>query len=188
VVREILTAASAIAGVLDVAVGAVLLLAPGVLRAGGRGRRWLLELDLIALLDSRLTIERPLYRHHRVFGAVVIAGALSCFAVLWALQRQSALAGALFGSAGTWGGWAAILAAWALAAFALGIGVFALIRPSALKKIEAAANRWIEPIPSTGRPEAPAGYGVISRFVLRMPRLTGLLLLASGLGCILLLD
>ena len=183
-----MTATSAIASVLGVAAGAVLLRAPGVLRAGGRWRRWLLELDLVALLDLRRTIERPLYRHHRVFGAVVIAGAVSCFAALWALERKPALAGALFESAGTWGGWAAILAAWALAAFALGIGVFVLIRPSALKKLEAAANRWIEPILSTGRPEAPAGYGVISRFVLRMPRLTGLLLLASGLGCIMLLD
>jgi hypothetical protein len=188
VVREILTATSATAGVLDLAVGAVLLLAPEVLRADGRWRRWLLEIDLTAPLDRRRTVERPLYRHHRAFGAAVIAGALVSLATLWELRNDPLMTGVFPEILGAWGGWAMILAAWMLTAFALGIGVFVLIRPSALKKMETAANRWIEPFQTADRPGGPAVYGVIGGFVLRLPRLAGLLLLASGLACLILLD
>jgi hypothetical protein len=181
-----LTASSAMAEVLGLAVGAVLLLAPGVLRAGGRWRRWLLEIDLMVLLDRRRAVERYLYRHHYALGAAVIVGALASLVTLWALRDDPLVTGVLSGILGAWGARVVIITSWALAMFALGIGVFVLIRPSALKKMEAAANRWIEPFPSAGRPGAPAGYSVISRFVLRLPRLTGLLLLASGLGCIML--
>jgi hypothetical protein len=181
-----LTASSAMAEVLGLAVGAVLLLAPGVLRAGGRWRRWLLEIDLVPLLDRPRTVERPLYRHHYAFGAAVIVGALASLATLWELRDYPLVTAMLSGILGAWGARVAILMTWASAVFALGIGVLVLIRPSALKKMEAAANRWIEPFASTGRLGIPAGYGVISRFVLRLPRLAGLLLLASGLACLML--
>jgi len=154
----------------------LLLLAPGALREGSRWRRWMLDVDLAALLDARRAIERPLYRHHRVFGAAVIAGALAWFATLWALRDRLPVPGEFAGTM--------TLAGCTLAAFALCIGVFLVIRPSALKGLEAAANRWIEPFPSGGRRDAPTGYyEFIRRVVLRAPRFTGLLLLTAGLGC-----
>jgi hypothetical protein len=60
--------------------------------------------------------------------------------------------------------------------------MFLLIRPSALKGFETAANRWIGSLPSAGKP----GRGEVhSRCVLRAPRLTALLLLAAGIACLL---
>ena len=175
-VAETLTWISSTAGALGVAAGTLLLLAPGALREGSRWRHWLLEGDLAALLDARRAIERPLYRHHRGFGAAGIVGALTWFATLWTLRDRLPMPAEFAGRM--------TLAGCTLAAFALCIGVFLVVRPSALKGLEATANRWIEPFPSGVRRDAPAGYyEFIKRVVLRAPRTTGLLLLTAGLGC-----
>ena len=175
-VAETLIWISSTAGALGIAAGALLLLAAGALRKGSRWRRWLLDVDLAALLDARRAIEQPLYRHHRVFGAAVIAGALAWFATLWTLRDRLPVPREFAGTM--------TLAGCTLAAFALGVGVFLVIRPSALKGLEAVANRWIEPFPSGGRRNAPAAYyEFIKQLVLRAPRFTGLLLLTAGLGC-----
>ena len=175
-VAEILVWISSTAGAFGIAAGCLLLLAPGALREGSRWRRWLLEVDLASLLDARRTIERPLYRHHRVFGAVVIAGALAWLVPFWMLRDRLPAVGDFAAIA--------ILAGCVLVTFALGIGFFLVVRPSALKGLEAAANRWIEPFPLAGKPGEPSGYEFVNRVVLRVPRLTGLLLLATGLGCL----
>jgi hypothetical protein len=176
---QTLAAICGIAGAFALAAGAgLLIVAGGTRRERAWLRRWLLEIDLIALLDRRRSIERPLYRHHRAFGAIVIAGAVASLATLWNFHDHPLLTSVLPGILGAWGVRAVILASWALAAFALGIGVFLLIRPSALKGFETAANRWIESSPADGN-------DFITRLVLRAPRLTGLLLLAAGLGCLL---
>jgi hypothetical protein len=176
---QTLAAICGIAGALALAAGAGLLMVAGrTLRERTWLRRWLLEIDLIALLDRRRSIERPLYRHHYAFGAVVIVGAVASLVTLWEFRDHPLVTGVLPGILGAWGGSAVILTSWALAVFALGIGVFLLIRPSALKGFETAANRWIESSPADGN-------DVITRLVLRAPRLTGLLLLAAGLGCLL---
>ncbi|MBI2752896.1 MAG: hypothetical protein HYX46_05210 [Betaproteobacteria bacterium] len=183
---QTLAAILGIAGALGVAAGAGLLIVPGrTLRERTALRRWLLEIDLIALLDRRKSIERPLYRHHYAFGAAVIVGAVVLLVTLWELRDHSLATGVLSGILGAWGVRAVILTSWALAVFALGIGVFLLIRPSALKGFETAANRWIEPFPSAGKLGGPAAEGIITRLVLRAPRLTALLLLAAGIACLL---
>ena len=173
------------AGALGVAAGAGLLI---VSARTPRERtwlwRWLLEIDLVALLDRRRTIERPLYRHHYGFGAAVIAGAVVSLVALWELRDHPLVTGALSGFLGVLGVSAVILTSWALAVFALGIGVFLFIRPSALKNLEAAANRWIEPFPASTKATVPAARG-INRLILRAPRLTALLLLAAGIACLL---
>jgi hypothetical protein len=176
---QILAAICGIAGALALAAGAgLLIVAAGARRERTWLRRWLLEIDLMTLLDRRQSIERPLYRHHSAFGAAVIAGAIASLATLWGLHDHPLLTGVLSGILGAWGVRAVILTSWALAVFALCIGVFVLIRPSALKGFETAANRWIESSPADGN-------DFITRLVLRAPRLTGLLLLAAGLGCLL---
>lgn len=147
--------------------------------------RWLLEIDLIALLDRRQSIERPLYRHHNAFGAAVIVGAVALLVTLWELRDHPLVTGVLPGILGAWGIRAVILTSWALAVFALGIGVFLLIRPSALKGFETAANRWIESFPSAGKPGGPAGEKLVTPLVLRAPRLTALVLMAAGIACLL---
>ncbi|HEV8096690.1 MAG TPA: hypothetical protein VGP71_13235, partial [Burkholderiales bacterium] len=71
-----------IAGVLGVAGGLGLLIVPRpMLREGTRLWRWVFEIDLIQLLNSRRWIERPVYRHHKAFGATVIAATLTFLVV-----------------------------------------------------------------------------------------------------------
>lgn len=184
---QTLAAICGIAGALGVAAGAGLLIVPErALRERTALRRWLFEIDLISLLDRRRSIERPLYRHHYAFGAAVIVGAVVSLVMLWDLRDQPVVTGVLRGILGAWGVGAVILTSWGLAVFVLGIGVFLLFRPSALKGIETASNRWIESFPSAGKPGGPAGEEFITRLVLRAPRLTALLLLAAGIGCLLL--
>ena len=174
-----------IAGVLGVAAGAGLLIVPErTLRGRTALRRWLLEIDLVTLLDRRQRVERVLYRHHRAFGAIVIAGAVASLATLWNFHDHPLLTGVLRGILGAWGAGAVILTSWALALFALGIGIFLLIRPSALKGFETAANRWVELFPPSPKATVPAETG-INRLILRAPRVSGLLLLAAGLACLL---
>ena len=183
---QTLAAICGIAGAIGVAAGAGLLIVPGqTLRERTTLRRWLFEIDLIALLDRRLVIERALYRHHYAFGAAVIVGAVTLLVTLLELRDHPLVTGVLSGILGAWGAGAVILTSWALALFALGIGVFLLIRPSALKGFEAAANRWIEPFPSADKPGEPAGEAFITLLVLRAPRLTAALLLAAGSACLL---
>lgn len=180
---ETLTAIRVVAGAVGVAAGVALLLMPaGALRERIRLRRWMLEIDLAALLDRRRPIERSLYRHHRAFGALVIAGALASIAALLRFGDQAVPAlGPPLGQPGVL---ALSLGAWVSALFAFVIGVFLLIRPSALKGLEAAANRWIEPFPPVGQAGVPAGYDFIGRLVQRFPRLVGALLLVAGLLCL----
>lgn len=183
---QILAGICGIAGAIGVVTGAGLLIVPDrALRQGTRLRRWLFEVDLVALLDRRLVIERTLYRHHYAFGAAVIGGAAALLVTLWELGDHPLVTGVSPRILGAWGVWAVVLTSRALAVFALGIGVFLLIRPSALKRFETAANNWIEPFPSGGKPGGSAGKAFITRLVLRAPRLTALLLLAAGIACLL---
>jgi hypothetical protein len=129
------------------------------------------------LLNRYQKIERPLYRHHRLFGAVVTLGALVLFALLWRLPGHAFMAAWAYGL----GARMAILFSLALVVFALLIGVFLIVRPSAIKAFEAASNRWIELFP----PGKPAVASPLPRLVLRTPRLAGLLLLAAGIACLL---
>ena len=146
--------------------------------------RLLLDIDLIKLLDRRRTIERPLYRYHYAFGAVVTVGTIAILATLWALRDDRLMTRVLPEILGDWGAETVILTIWALAVFVLGIGLFLLIRPSALKGLDIEANRWIEPFPSSPKNTAPVETG-LQRLTLRAPRVTGLLLLAAGLACLL---
>jgi hypothetical protein len=176
--QSILLAASA-AGLLGAATGLALLLIPRRLLSSDTGvRRVLLETRLGDLFNRRFSIERRVYRRHRLFGALVLAGALALASTLWLHFRDPAamaLLSALFGQTG------------ARAMMALGIAVDLVllvvgaclwIRPSVLKGIEAAANRWVEPIPHRG------SSAVVGSFVARAPRLSGAVLLVSGLACL----
>ena len=174
---QALSVISGIAGVLGVAVGALLLIVPvRVLRERTALRRWFLEINLAALLDQRHTIERPLYRHHYAFGAIVIAGAIAWLVTLWEVRGHTLVTRMLPEILGAWGTEAVILASWVFAAFALCMGALLLIRPSAIKPFETAANRWFEPLPSTEG-------ALIVGLILRAPRLIAVLLLAAGIAC-----
>jgi hypothetical protein len=169
-----------VSGTTGMIAGAGLLLMPE--RAFGeqsRWRQWLLEHDLATQLNLYQKIEKPLYRHHRLVGAALTVGALALLTLMAKLQSY------LFATS-VWnqiqGVRLAMLFAWALAILALIIGIFFLVRPSALKGVETLSNRWIGPPPSTFQQAEPAKG--INRLILRFPRRTGILLLLAGITCL----
>ena len=176
----VLKGLAGLAGVLGVVTGTLLLVTPrGLLRSSPYLWHWLCEADIIDFLNTRRAIEKPVYRHHRSVGVALIAGAILW---MWLLSHLDADEHLLF-FAQRWlgqpGSYALVLAGWGLALLALIIGLFLLVRPSAMKAVETIANRWIEPFPH----RAPASPNSLARFVLRTPRFAGLLLLAAGVAC-----
>lgn len=164
----------------SVVYGALLLVAP---RAA---------LDVSATLRQRYSSRRALrpleiprhtepffYRHHRLAGALLLAGVTVFFLVFaFGYPRDTVLAGI----ATRIGGVSADVLVDAVERFLLVanalIGVFALtmiIRPSALKPLEARANRWISTRQALR--EAEASREPLDAFVARHPRLTGALIL-----------
>ncbi len=150
-----------LAGALGVLTGLVLVLSS---RSRHKATDWL-QTDFGAGLNTLYFIERPVYRHHRKAGATLIAAAALWMWLLWRLDRLNGL----------------VLVGWLLSLCAIVIGLFLIIRPSALKPFERGANRWIEPF--ARHTDGP----VVSRFamlVLSRPRITGILLLIAGIACL----
>jgi hypothetical protein len=177
---DLMRLAVATAGLVAVAVAALLLLIPKA-RWDVRTRlqRVLLEADLTSIFDRRFSIERRVYRHHRLFGAFVLAGALSGVALMFAIvSRQPAIVSAVaaLGSTG-----ARVLAASGAITMLLVLvsGVILFLRPSALKGIEGRANRWFEPLSGS------TSSASIARPVTSSPRTMGALLLLAGVVCLL---
>jgi len=100
-------------------------------------------------LQRSWRIERFVYRHHRFFGACILLGAMVFLALLASYHTgifKTDLR-ALWGMRGL--PLVALLlqaAAWLFALFALLVALFMLLRPSALKPLEAKANRWVDPL------------------------------------------
>lgn len=86
-------------------------------------------------LDRQWRIERWVYRHHRVFGLLVVMIALTC---IWQLSHLQ-----FFAASAATEPWA--LLAWLLAGgqvVNLIIGILIITRPSLLKPLEDLSNRW----------------------------------------------
>ena len=169
-------------GVTGILLGVGFLLIPErIFKEQSQWRQWLLERDMAALLNRYQRIEKPLYRHHRLVGAALTAGALTLltligkFSHLYATSAWGQILGVRL----------AILFAWALGLMALIIGIFLLVRPSALKGVETLANRWVTPFPSSMRTNSSPGK--VNPLILRFPRRAGILLLLAGTACLLLI-
>lgn len=164
--------------------GLVLLLAPGMawrisaaLDRRFSGRRALRPLEV-----PRAT-EAAFYRHHRLTGALLVAGVTAFFLLYFldyprdtvmaalAADYGRALAGALLDAT----------EAFFLVANAL-VGLFGAVmffRPSLLKPLEATANRWLstrQAVKGMDQPHEP-----VDRFARRRPRLTGVLVLLGAI-------
>jgi hypothetical protein len=175
-----------VAGVTSLLVGITLMIAPKrMLRERTGLRRWLLEVDLVALLDRRRGIERPLYRHHSIFGATVFIGGIALLFASWELEFHPWLMNRLSGILGAWGLHALVVTSWMSAISLIVIGAILLIRPSALKPVENAANRWIELFPRAAASSASHRQTSIIRMVEQSPRLVATVLLIGGLAALL---
>lgn len=168
-------------------VGVLLLVRPPALFAlNAILNRWIDTDSVLGKLDQPHHIERFLYRHHRVLGVMIVAGAGF---VLWrwafAYERSELLAalGTRWLARGLdWVPAAVETALVALHGAILVVGVLVIFRPSALKGFERTANRWqrgpvTTPLDSVigGVDDAFEGY----------PRVSGLLLVLAACGCLL---
>ena len=127
--------------------------------------------------------ERFFYRYHRSVGALIaLLGAI--FLWLYLVEGEGSRIADWFGrqAAGE------LLAAWSagiggllvvINGLAIVLGIVMAVRPSALKGIEAVANRWI----STRRATRPLDreYDPLGRFALQHPRIFGALVLVGSL-------
>jgi hypothetical protein len=170
--------AAGVAAILAIATGIFLLVVPRRLLQSDRmlGRS-LLQINLGEPFNRRYAIERHVYRRHRTFGAIVIGGAIALLALSWFLATHR-LALKFYAQVGNSAFRGLFLLAAALGVVLLAIGVCFVIRPSVLKGLETAANRWIQPGPAQYR------HMGLAHAVARFPRATGALLLLAGLGCL----
>lgn len=163
-----------------VAYGLALLLLPGAtLRAAATLDRRYSSRRAMRSLEIPRNSERFFYRHHRLVGSLLLAGTIAFF-LLWLVDfpRETVLA-----RLAAWGGQALagvildsatiflLLANTLITLFAIVI----IFRPSALKPLEARANRWL----STRRAfrRIDEHRQPLDELVSRFPRLAGALIL-----------
>jgi hypothetical protein len=136
--------------------GAVFAFAAGLLlvfrseaafRISERMNRWVSTRAAIRPLEEHRSIARPLYRMHRLVGAMICAGALYSLIVLGMPSGESAIVKSLSGiGPARFSSWLSESLRYVLLAGNLGALLFGLVfivRPSALKSLEAWADRRI---------------------------------------------
>jgi hypothetical protein len=173
--------------VLALFVGVLLLVRPQALFAlNALLSRWVDTDEVLGKLDQPHHIERFLYRHHRILGAMIVAGAGF---VLWrwafAYERSEFLAamGTRFLADGLdWLPAALETALVALHGGILMVGFLVIFRPSLLKGFERTANRWQRGPATTRLDSVIVG---VDGAVEDHPRVTGLLLVLAACWCLL---
>lgn len=126
-------------------------------------------------LDLPRDADRWFYRHHRVYGATVIALAIFLLYVLVFGYSAPAWVGP---RGGAYHEVALILAEvarivlWLVAVLALIVGTVVFVRPSALKGVEGVANRWLTPRRWTRGLDRE--YRSVDTWAARHPRATGI--------------
>lgn len=173
--------------VLALFVGVLLLVRPQALFAlNAILSRWIDTGAALSKLDQPHHIERFLYRHHRILGIMIVAGAGF---VLWrwafAYERSEvlvALGGTFVNKGLDWIPAALETALVALHGAILIVGILVIFRPSLLKSFERTANRW-----QPGPPTAPldAVIAGMDGAVEDYPRVSGLLLVLAACWCLL---
>ena len=176
----------ALAGLVGIAAGIVLIIRPDWLaQFGGRANRWISTRNLDRGLDRTVWLDKWFYQHHQVSGMLMLAGA--CWIIVFlvsAVDRSRMLA--MFArigdmsptlTAGLLDGF--VLLALAGSVFAALVSLFLLLRPSLLRDFEQGVNRWV----STRRAMYPLEVTRLEfdRYVLRHYRQFGMFLLFGGL-------
>jgi hypothetical protein len=129
-------------------VGLMLLLdSKRAFRIGERLDRWVSTRAVIKPLEEHRSISRPLYRMHRLLGSLICAGALYSLIVLGMPSGETAIAKSLSGiGPRPFAAWVAESLRYVLLVGNFGALLFGLVfiaRPSALKSLEAWADRRI---------------------------------------------
>ena len=140
--------------------------------------RWVGTQKLNEQLDRPRWIERYFYRHHRVVGSFLLIGAVFILYVFMFSYNVQKFSAALPSS--TKGLWIALTAMLLVGGVVAAlVGIIVLARPSLLRDIEKASNRWI----STDRmaKSSDAMHHSFDQSVLRHRKLAGAFLIVGGL-------
>ena len=164
--------------------GVMLLLDSGrALRIGDRLNRWVSTRAAIRPLEEHRSISKPLYRMHRLVGVLICAGALYSLLVLGTPHGGAAITNSLAGlGPARFSAWISESLRTILLtgnAAALLFGLVFLFRPSALRGLEAWADRRISARKST-KPLEEA-HLTVDKFVHAHPRLVGGLVVLGSL-------
>lgn len=186
-VVQILMLALAVLLAAAFAVGAAVALRPStldILRRGGDRRVSMRRAT--RFLDVPYNIDRWFYRHHRLYGVVVglLAVVLLAFLSFGGTGYQwLQLVDPRYREVAEIAALTARVLLWAFGLFALAIAAIVFARPSALKGVEAWANRWITP----RRPfrALDREVGAPDRWVARHPRGWGIAVAAVSGACLL---
>lgn len=171
-------------GLLGLSMGLLLLARPrAAFRISEVMNRWISTRQAMRPLDNSISVERAIYRSHRLVGLLLLAGALFTLYVLlirlqgqelvWIMQRFFGTPVAL---------WLANSVRIFLVVANVAAGLIAItmmVRPSALKRVEAWANRHYSGRRATRMWEIPR-QGV-DPLVQAHPRLMGAVLMVAGL-------
>lgn len=180
--------ASLLAGlVLALVVAGLLLVRPEALLALNRRlSRWIDTRGTLEVLERPLMLERMFYRHHRALGAAIVLGA-SYVLWQWAFHFDRAALTRVLNPRWSANGLDWIVPAGeaivvGLHALVLLAGCVILLRPSLLKGLERAANRWHGGWSSE---QLDRVVGTLDDRVAIYPRLSGLVLLVASLWSLL---
>jgi hypothetical protein len=152
-------------------------------RISERMNRWVSTRAAIRPLEEHHSIARPLYRMHRLVGALICAGALYSLVVLGMPSGESAIVRSLSGIGSLrFSAWLSESLRYILLAGNVGALLFGLVfivRPSALKALEAWADRRISARKSTKPLEVSRLTADV--FVRAHPRPVGVLVILGSL-------
>ena len=152
-------------------------------RIGEVMNRWVSTRSAMRALEEQHSISRPLYRMHRLVGALICAGALYALIVLATPYGEAAITKSLAGiGPQRFASWVSESLRIVLLVGNLGALLFGLVfilRPSALKGLEAWADRRI----SARQASKPLEEVRLTtdRFVRAHPRLTGVVITLGSL-------
>jgi hypothetical protein len=145
--------------------------------------RWVSTRQVIRPLEKQHSIARPMYRMHRLVGALICAGALYALIVLGTAQGAAAMTKSMSGLGSRyfveWLSGSLRLFLLIGNAGALVFGLFFILRPSALKRLEAWADRSISGRQATKPLEV--SHGSADQFVRAHPRMVGALVILGSL-------
>ena len=152
-----------------------------VLRLGQKLNRWVSTDEFFRKLDAPHYGERFFYRHHLLFGGLIIlGGAYIFYRFVFVFKAGSYILPLVAsGSVNQWLTASLIFINVLFSLLALVIGAVVILRPSLLKRLEAALNRWIVTEDSVRRLDRQLQSP--DSIFLRRPRLVGLIILIGSL-------
>lgn len=171
-------------GVLGLLTGVALIFNSAlVLRLSEKMNVWISTREAMQVLEEPIEIERTVYRWHRPIGALILAGALfTLYVLLWRFngpQVVEALTKLLELGVAKWVAESLRIFFVLVNIAALVIALVMIVRPSALKGVEAWANRQYAPRRTVHALDIPR-VGPDSLLRTR-PRLLGMVLALAGL-------